>query len=161
MSHASDLDKFDQRILSELASDGRMSWRDLAAKIGLSLSPTIRRVRRLEAMGIIKGYFAAVDQARLNGAIGVFITVTLERQVRNMLADFEASICLMPEVVGAYQISGSSDYLIHAMVEDLPHYQTLLDSITAVEGVAKIQSNFVVKAFVQRKRLAEGGEILQ
>jgi len=150
LSQLGDLDTFDQKILSELASDGRLSWRDLAEKIGLSLSPTIRRVRRLEELGIIKGYYAAIDQGRLRDAIGVFITVALERQVKNALVEFERRVRAVPEVVGGYQISGASDYLIHAMVEDLPHYQTLLDNLTAIEGVSRIQSNFVVKTFIQR-----------
>ncbi|TCR80868.1 Lrp/AsnC family transcriptional regulator [Rhizobium sp. BK376] len=150
MLHTTDLDVFDQKIISELTANGRLSWRDLAEKIGLSLSPTIRRVRRLEQSGIIRGYYAAVDQSRLQGAIGVFIHVALEHQVREALALFERSVEGIAEIVGGYQITGSSDYLIHAMVRDLPHYQKLLDSLTSVEGVSKIQSNFVVKTFVHR-----------
>jgi DNA-binding Lrp family transcriptional regulator len=156
MTQAGNLDAFDQKILSALAADGRLSWRELAEKIGLSLSPTIRRVRRLEELGIIKGYYAAIDQGRLHAAIGVFITVALERQVKNALVEFESRVRSIPEVVGGYQISGGSDYLIHAMVEDLPHFQTLLDSLTAIDGVSRIQSNFVVKTFIQRQAPLQG-----
>lgn len=150
MSGIQELDTFDQKILGELASDARMSWRDLSEKIGLSLSPTIRRVRRLEEIGVIRGYHAAIDHNRHRVAIGVFVTVALEHQVRNALALFEQSIRAMPEVTGGYQISGNSDYLIHAEVGDLTHYQAFLDKLSAVEGVSKIQSNFVVKTVVQR-----------
>lgn len=151
MSQSSNLDIFDQKIISELVSDGRLSWRELSEKIGLSLSPTIRRIRRLEEIGIIKGYYASIDQGRLRDKIGVFITVALERQVKNVLIEFERRVRAVPEVIGGYQISGGSDYLLHAAVEDLSHFQTLLDDLTAIDGVSRIQSNFIVKTFVQRQ----------
>lgn len=145
-----DLDTFDQKILHVLGEDGRISWRDLAARIGLSFSPTLRRVRKLEQEGIIRGYTAVFDENRLLGTMGVFISVTLERQIKDALVMFEHSVASMPEVVGGYQTSGSSDYLIHAMVRDLPHYQQLLDFLTTVPGVARIQTNFATKTFVRR-----------
>lgn len=145
-----DLDSFDQKILHVLGDDGRISWRDLASRIGLSFTPTLRRVRKLEEEGIIRGYTAVFDENRLLGTMGVFISVTLERQIKDALTAFEHSVASMPEVVGGYQTSGSSDYLIHAMVRDLPHYQQLLDFLTTVPGVARIQSNFAIKTFVRR-----------
>lgn len=151
MSQLGSLDTFDQKIIRELVSDGRLSWRELAEKIGLSLSPTIRRVRRLEELGVIKGYYAAINPGSLRDTIGVFITVALERQVKNALIEFERRVRAVPEVIGGYQISGGSDYLIHATVEDLAHFQALLDDLTAIDGVSRIQSNFIVKTFVQRQ----------
>lgn len=150
MSRQDALDTFDQKILAHLFSDARVSWRDLADKIGLSLSPTIRRVRRLEEAGIIKGYYAAIDPGRSGATVAVFITVALEHQVKNVLASFEQTMGAFTEVVGGYQISGGADYLIHAVVESLDDYQQLLDKLTAVPGVSKIQSHFVVKTFVER-----------
>ena len=150
MSHFEQLDIFDLKILKELGADGRLSWRELADKIGLSLSPTIRRIRRLEGAGIIKGYHASIDQGHLRDTIGVFTTVGLEKQARSSFEQFELTVRSMPEVIGGYQISGGSDYLVHAMVEGLPHYQKLLNKLSGLDGVARIQSNFVVKTFVQR-----------
>ena len=153
-----DLDGFDRKILKVLTLEGRISWRDLAARIGLSFSPTLRRVRRLEENGTIRGYTAVLDEGRLLGTIGVFVSVTLERQVKDALLAFEQKVTDIPEVVGGFQVSGSSDYLIHAMVRDLAHYQELLDFLTTVPGVARIQSNFVVKTFVRRSAtLSVGG----
>ena len=88
--------------------------------------------------------------SKLLGTIGVFISVTLERQTKDVLATFEDHVSSVPAVVGGYQTSGSSDYLLHAMVHDLPHYQELLDFLTTVPGVARIQSNFAIKTFVRR-----------
>lgn len=145
-----DLDTFDRKILSILTEEGRISWRDLAARIGLSFSPTLRRVRKLEETGAIQGYTALLDESRLLGTMGVFIHVTLEKQTKDQLTGFEATVAAMPEVVGGFLISGSPDYLLHAMVRDLEHYQQLLDVLTTMTNVARIESNFVVKSFVRR-----------
>lgn len=154
-----ELDSFDQKILHALSEDGRISWRDLASRIGLSLTPTLRRVRKLEDAQIIRGYTAVFDENRLLGTMGVFISVTLERQIKDVLTTFEHSVASMPEVVGGYQTSGNTDYLIHAMVRDLPHYQQLLDFLTTVPGVARIQSNFAIKTFVRRSAAFTGGDV--
>lgn len=154
-----ELDSFDRKILSILSEDGRISWRDLATRIGLSFSPTLRRVRLLEEGGTIRGYAAVLDESKLLGTIGVFVSVTLERQTKDVLAAFEDHVAPVPEVVGGYQTSGSSDYLLHAMVRDLAHYQELLDFLTSIPGVARIQSNFAIKTFIRRSvSVGEGGE---
>lgn len=153
-----ELDSFDRKILSILGEDGRISWRDLATKIGLSFSPTLRRVRLLEESGTIRGYAAVLDESKLLGTIGVFVSVTLERQTKDVLHTFEEHVAPVPEVVGGYQTSGSSDYLLHAMVRDLPHYQELLDFLTSIPGVARIQSNFAIKTFIRRSVSVGDGE---
>jgi Lrp/AsnC family transcriptional regulator, leucine-responsive regulatory protein len=144
------LDAFDLKIIQALTENGRISWRDLAAQIGLSFSPTLRRVRRLEEDEVIQGYSVRVDESRLMGAMGVFISVTLERQVKDVLSKFEAIVAALPEIIGGFLISGSHDYMLHGAVRDLDHYQKLLDCLTTIPGVARIQSSFVVKTFVRR-----------
>ncbi|MGK2909114.1 MAG: Lrp/AsnC family transcriptional regulator [Sphingobium sp.] len=144
------LDRQDLRILRALARDGRMSWSDLATDIGLSLTPTLRRVRKLEQDGIIQGYTAKLDETRLLGSMAVFVSVTLERQVDEILTAFEASVLKMPEVMGGYLMSGGADYLLHAFVRDLDHYRGLLGQLTRLEGIAHIQSSFVLKTFSSR-----------
>lgn len=144
------LDEFDVRILAKLSEDGRITWRDLAAKIGLSLTPTLRRVRILEEAGYIKGYHARLDEERLIGSMIVFISVTLERQVRNSLSQFEELAADQPEIMSGFLMTGGSDYLLRAVVRDLDHYRELLDSLTKIDGVAHIQSSFALKTFVDR-----------
>lgn len=144
------LDRQDLRILQALSRDGRISWSDLATEIGLSLTPTLRRVRRLEQDGVIKGYTAKLDETRLIGSMAVFISVTLERQVDEILNAFEASVLQVPEVMGGYLMSGGADYLLHAFVRDLEHYRGLLGQLTRLDGIAHIQSSFVLKTFASR-----------
>lgn len=144
------LDSYDLKILQRLSVDGRITWSDLAEDIGLSLTPTIRRVRQLEDAGFINGYFARLDEARLAGGMIVFISVTLERQVRKALDAFEAGVTKMPEVMSGFLMSGGSDYLLRAVVRDLDHYRDLLENLTRLSGVAHIQSSFALNAFVNR-----------
>ncbi|MDB5714357.1 MAG: transcriptional regulator, AsnC family [Sphingomonadales bacterium] len=144
------LDRQDLRILGALSRDGRISWSDLATEIGLSLTPTLRRVRRLEQDGVIQGYTAKLDETRLIGSMAVFISVTLERQVDERLIAFETSVLQLPEVMGGYLMSGGADYLLHAFVRDLDHYRVLLGKLTRLEGMAHLQSSFVLKTFVAR-----------
>lgn len=144
------LDRTDIRILAALTRDGRISWRDLAEEISLSLTPTLRRVRRLEEDGVVKGYTARLDETRLIGAMPVFVSVTLERQVDEVLTAFEAAVGTLPEIMGGYLMSGGADYLLHAFVRSLDHYRELLARLTKLDGIAHIQSSFVLKTFSHR-----------
>lgn len=150
MNQGIELDQYDRKILRRLASDGRITWRDLAEDIGLSLTPTLRRVRLLEEAGYITGYFARLDEARLVGSMIAFISVTLERQTRETLGHFEEHVATLPEVMSGFLMTGGADYLLRAVVRDLDHYRELLEDLTQAEGVAHIQSSFALKAFVNR-----------
>jgi DNA-binding Lrp family transcriptional regulator len=141
----------DHRILQLLAAEGRVSWRELAQRVGLSLTPTLRRVRRLEAAGYISGYTARFDETRLGGGISVFISVTLERQTEEKLKVFEERIARVPEVMSCFLMTGGADYLLRVLVTDLASYQQfLLKTLTRSPGVAHIQSSFAIKPIVQR-----------
>lgn len=145
-----EMDSYDRKILNLLGKDGRMTWRDLSEAIGLSLTPTVRRVRMLEEAGYIAGYHARLDEQRLFGSMIVFIQITLERQVRTVLDSFEKRVASLPEVTAGYLMSGAADYLLRAVVRDLDHYRQLLDRLTEAEGVAHIQSSFSLKEFANK-----------
>jgi DNA-binding Lrp family transcriptional regulator len=145
-----ELDSQDVKILRMLSQDGRISWRDLADNIGLSLTPTLRRVRRLEKDGYIKGYTATLDESRILGAISVFVSITLERQTENVLAEFETRIARIPEVLSCFQMTGDADYLVRVALRDIEGFQQLLAELTRIPGVAHIQSSVAVKAVVSR-----------
>lgn len=154
MNRPHSLDALDMRILRVLSEDGRMSWRDLADTVGLSLTPTLRRVRRLEADEFIKGYAARLCERKLGGKLNVFISVTLERQNDESLSVFETAIAALPEVASCYQMTGQTDYLLRVVVRDLDHYQRLLSQCTRIPGVAHIQSSFTLKTIVRRPPVA-------
>ena len=145
------LDGFDRRILRILSRDGRIAWKDLADAIGLSMTPTIRRVRRLEQAGLIEGYAARLNEERLAGSISVFVSVTLERQTEGALATFEAELAKSPKVMSGFLMTGGADYLLRVVVRDLNDYQRfVMDVLSRIPGVAHIQSSFALRPVLQR-----------
>jgi len=144
------LDSYDRKILQCISEDGRITWSDLAERIGLSLTPTARRVRALEEEGYILGYFARLDEKKLAGPISVFVSVTLDKQVRTALEAFESRAADLPEIMSGFLMSGGADYLLRVVVRDLDHYRDLLEVLTQIPNVAHIQSSFALKSFINR-----------
>jgi Lrp/AsnC family transcriptional regulator, leucine-responsive regulatory protein len=139
------LDDIDRRILAALQADGRMTAQQLADRVGLSPSPCARRVRLLEEAGIVKGYVAVIDQARVGLPISVFASVKLERQREDDLDRFSQAVARWPEVVDCYLMTGQRDYLLRIVVSDLESYERFLkDKLTRLDGVASIESSFAL-----------------
>lgn len=150
-SSGADLDRFDVKILQALAADGRLSGRDLSEKIGLTLTPTMRRLKRLEDQQYIKGYVAQLDEQRLAGAISVFVAVTLNQQSESTIAKFERQIVLCPEVMSCFLMTGDADYNLRVVVRDLEAYHHFLTrTLTRIPGVQHIKSSFALKAVLNR-----------
>jgi len=147
----SDLDRIDLNILAALAEDGRMSWRELSENIGLSLTPTLRRIKRLEDEKYIQGYGARLDEARLAGSLSVFVSVRLEKQAKDYLAVFEQAISQSPQVMSCFQMTGDADYTLRVVVKDLSAYQDFLaNTLTCIPGVASVTSAFALKSVLRR-----------
>jgi DNA-binding Lrp family transcriptional regulator len=141
-----DLDRTDQRILEVLQVDGRISNRDLAERVALSPSACLKRVRRLEMSGVIRGYLAELDLTRIRDSVTVFAEITLERhQVADFLR-FERQLAAIPEVVEACQISGRFDFLLTFVCRDIDHYRELTDGLLDSDsGVSTVTSNIRMK----------------
>ena len=140
------LDAIDRKILQCLQADGRMSLGELSAKVGLSASPCLRRVRLMEKAGIIKRYVAMVDQQSVGLPVSVFISLKLESQRQQMLANFGKMVARWPEVLECYLMTGPRDYLLRVVVEDLAAYERFLkQKLTRVEGIASIESSFALE----------------
>lgn len=150
MTEKTRIDAFDTRILKILTNNGRISWRELATEIGLSLTPTLRRVRRLESDGFILGYTARLNERRLSGAIEAMISVTLDRQSDEALSIFERSIQDVEEVTDCYQMTGDYDYLLRVVVNDLDHFQVMLGTLSRIPMLSRINSSFVLKTVLRR-----------
>lgn len=145
------LDSIDRRILAALAEDGRGSLRDLAEKVGLSQTPLLRRVRRLEKDGVITGYGARLDERKLGYAMSAYVAVTLSTQSEEALAVFEREISRAPEVMSCFLMTGGSDYMLRVVVPSLDAYEHFLTRrLTRIPGVAHIQSSFALRAVIQR-----------
>lgn len=135
------LDDISHRILRELEGDGRMSNAELADRVGLSASACLRRVQELERAGLIKGYRAVLDRARLGGGVTVFVMVGLSAHLRKDAAAFEAAMMAAPEVRECHNVTGSVEYLLRVEVSDLAAYKRFhADRLGRVPQVASITS---------------------
>ncbi|UDM51969.1 Lrp/AsnC family transcriptional regulator [Cupriavidus sp. MP-37] len=151
MNYVHNLDKIDLQILRELAREGRLSWRELSERIGLSLTPTLKRVHRLEEQGYIRGYVAQLDEAKLVGGLNVFVAVTLENQSETAIARFEKEIVVAPEVMSCFTMTGDADFILRVVVPDMGAYQTFLTrTLTRIRGVEHIRSSFALKTVLNR-----------
>ena len=137
------MDSKDRQILRELQLDGRLSNQDLAERINLSASPTLRRVRLLEADGVIRGYTARVDQKAWGLPVTVFIRIKLERHSDESVSAFEAAIQAMPEVMDCWLMTGRSDYLLRVLAADLEAYESFVRrKLQRLPGIAAIDTSF-------------------
>ena len=140
------IDPFDVQILRALAEDGRMTVQNLSDRVGLSPSPVARRLNRLEKDGYIKGYAALIDEARLGFGISVFVSVKLDRQIDDALANFEKAVRLMPEVVDCWLMTGNRDYLLRIATRDMGEFERFLTSkLTKLSFVAGLESSIPLR----------------
>lgn len=144
-------DKVTDAILRHLRHDGRMTNADLAIRIGLSPSACLRRVRLLEAEGIIRGYRAVIDERAAQNLSTVIVHITLERQTEDGMRRFEARLRESPDVRECYLMTGDSDYLVRVEARDIADYERIhKDVLSRLPGVVRIQSNFAIRPVVQR-----------
>ena len=141
-----DLDAIDLRILGALQENAQIANTELAAAVGLSPAPCLRRVRALEERGVIRKHVSLVSPAAVGLPVSVFVSISLERQVEEALKRFERVILARPEVMECYLMTGDADYLLRVVCADLGAYERfVLDHLTKVPGVSSIRSSFALK----------------
>ena len=134
------LDAIDRRILAELQADGRMTNVELARRAGISAPPCLRRVRRLEEAGLVRGYRSDPDPQTLGWEITFFAIVGLESQKELVLAAFETLAASWPEVRECHMIRGGGDFLIKLVARDTAHENQLTTRLTGAPNVSKVQT---------------------
>jgi DNA-binding Lrp family transcriptional regulator len=134
------LDAIDRRILAELQADGRMTNVELARRAGISAPPCLRRVRRLEEAGIIRGYHADSDPQRLGWEIVFFAVVGLDSQKETVLSAFEQQVAAWPEVRECHMIRGGGDFLLKLVARDTAHENQLTQRLTGMATVSRVQT---------------------
>ena len=140
------LDRLDRKVLHELQRDGRISNVDLAARVNLSESACLRRVRVLEKAGLIERYVALLDQKQVGLSGTVFVHIVLRREEQSELAAFEAAIQDIPEVMECYLMTGEFDYLLRLVVSDMADFERLHnDALTRLPGVSRVNSSVAIR----------------
>lgn len=141
-----DLDAIDCRIIAALQADGRLSNVDLADRVGLSPSPCLRRVKRLEHDGYIEAYRAVLRRGRVGLGLTVFVGVKIDGHADERADRLQESFVAMPEIVACHMVSGEVDYLLEVVVPDLEHYQRfLLGKLLALPMIKEVRSNIAIQ----------------
>jgi DNA-binding Lrp family transcriptional regulator len=135
-----ELDAIDLRILAELQADGRITNVELASRVGLSAPPCLRRVRRLEEAGVLRGYHGDVEPGALGFEVTFFAVVGLESQKQAILDAFEAEVIAWPEVRECHMIRGGGDFLLRLVARSTPHENELTSRLTGAANVLKVQT---------------------
>lgn len=141
MAQQDQLNRIDRHILRELQKDGRVSYAELARRVGLTTTPCMERVKRLERAGIIKGYTALVEPRMVNAGLVVFVQIRLSRTAQEIFEEFRQAAVALDEVQECYLIAGNFDYLIKARVADMDAYRKFLgETLLTLPGVLESTS---------------------
>lgn len=139
------LDKTDQKILALLQENCKMGNKEIAAAVGLSVTPTFERIRRMERHGVIKGYSAKLDKKAIGKGLLVLCQVSLKAHNIDVIKGFEDSITLLDEVSHCFHIAGDYDYLLQIETRDMEAYQSFLKTkLATIANIANVQSSFVM-----------------
>ena len=140
------MDAIDRQIIAELQRDGRLSNVDLAERIGLSPAPCLRRVRRLEADGVILGYSARIDPRALGRSFEVLVNVDLTRKDRVTFEAFEAAVAALEEVTEIRRMFGLPDYVLRVRTDSIETYELFVSTrLGDAPGLAKLDSHITMK----------------
>lgn len=141
-----ELDNIDRNILRIIQREGRISFVELGEKVGLSTTPCMERVRRLEREKFILGYGARLNPQKLQANLLVFVEISLESKSASIFDDFRRAVIKLPHVLECHLVSGDFDYLIKARISEMASYRKLLgDILLKLPGVRESKSYIVME----------------
>ncbi|HYS67618.1 MAG TPA: Lrp/AsnC family transcriptional regulator [Paraburkholderia sp.] len=163
MTHI-EMDAIDRRILAILQKNGRLSNQEIAERVNLSPSPCLRRIRRLEESGVIRGYVALLDAELLGLGLLAYVNVRLEKRSGPALSPrggdvthadlFRAAVQTWPEVVACYAMTGDMDYLLRVQVEDMAHFSRFVqEQLLHHPSVIDVKTSFSLEKFKETTAL--------
>lgn len=145
------LDEIDALLLELLVANAKWNTKELAEKVGLSNTPTYERVKRLERLGVIKGYRAVLDSKKIGFNLLVLINVQLKSHAFNYLEEFEIEVVKLKEVETCYHIAGHFDYLLQVEITDMEEYSEFVkEKLSKIPHIATVQSSFVMRRLKER-----------
>jgi DNA-binding Lrp family transcriptional regulator len=148
------LDRYDRAILQALQQDGRISNVQLAARVNLSESACLRRVRALEQDGLIERYVALLNQKKAGVGGTVFVHIALRREEQSELAAFEKAVQDIPEIMECYLMTGEFDYLLRVVVSDMADFERVHnEALTRLPGVARVNSSIAIRTVTKTTEL--------
>jgi Lrp/AsnC family leucine-responsive transcriptional regulator len=148
------LDKIDRHILEILQVNGKITNAELAQTVGLSPAPTLERVKKLEKTGVIKSYHARLDHSKIGLGVKTFVKVSLKGHNKENIQVFVNSIEKIEDVIECHHITGTGDFILKIVAEDIPSYQDLmLEKVTDIEVVDNMQSMIILSTFKDSKKV--------
>lgn len=150
-----ELDKIDQHILRLLQADARLTYVELGERVGLSTTPCMERVRRLEREKYILGYHARLNPQKLQASLLVFVEISLASKSADIFDEFRRAATRLPQVLECHLVSGDFDYLIKARISEMTAYRQLLgDILLKLPGVRESKSYIVMEELKETLALA-------
>lgn len=146
------LDATDHKILKLLTQNARLAVADISEQVHLSATPVIRRIKRLEELGVITGYHAHTSTHKLGNTLSVFVAVSMDKHTAERFGEFEKAVADFDEVVNCSVVTGrSEDYLLKVVVRDMSHYEEfLLHRLSKIDGVAQLHTSFELREVFSR-----------
>jgi DNA-binding Lrp family transcriptional regulator len=139
------IDQLDMQILALLQQDARLTNKEIASKLGKSITPVYERVKRLEKEGYIKNYVAVLDKKKLGKSLTSYTNVQLKEHSKPMLQLFETNIIEFPEVLECYHMTGAYDYLLKVVVGDITEYHDfIMNRLASLANIGTVQSSFIL-----------------
>ena len=148
-----EIDRKDRRILDILQDDASLSVAHIAESVGLSQNACWRRIKQLEAAGVITGRVAILDPATLGVGVTVFVSVRTNEHSADWLEKFAASVSVVPEVVEFYRMSGDVDYLLKILVADIADYDRVYKKLIAATTLSDVSSSFAMERIKHTTRV--------
>jgi Lrp/AsnC family leucine-responsive transcriptional regulator len=140
------LDEIDQQIIKLVSANAKLGTKEIASKIGLSVTPTFERIKRLERKKVIIGYVAKLDRNQIGKGLQVYCQTSLKSHNLELIEQFEQSIVELEEVVSCHHIAGNIDYLLYIEVADMEEYQQFLrNKLATIPNIANVQTSFVMR----------------
>lgn len=149
-----EIDRIDKSILKELQKNGRLANVELARRVGLSPTPCLERVKRLESNGFITGYEAVLSPQKLQASLLLFVEIRLNHTSPDVFKDFKKAVIELPQVLECHLVSGDFDYLVKARVADMVSYRVLLgETLLTLPGVSASRTYVVMEEVKESRAL--------
>lgn len=148
------MDRFSLQLLAELQRDARQTVQQLADAVGLSPTPVWRRIKEMEASGVIRGYTAVVDRERVGLGLHVVVEANLSEHTEELVRRFERAVAASPQIVRCVSTTGQADYILTVLIGDIKAYEQFLhDTLFRLPGITHVRSSIVLKEVKQEVRL--------
>lgn len=139
------MDNIDRRILMELQKNAKQNTKEIASKIGLSVTPTYERIKKLEKQQVIKSHVVLLNRDKIGKQVMAYCQVTLLKHQKELIGNFKDQILLLPEIMECHHVSGNFDFLLKVVVGDIPEFhQFINEKLSVIEGISTIHSSFVM-----------------